>query len=183
MFPQTQPITYDDYRTLPDDGNRYEIIGGELFMTSPITQHQRISQRIERALDNYIQEHKLGEYFHAPMDVVLSMRDVVQPDIFYISNQRTHIISQKNVVEAPDLVIEILSESTEIIDRTRKKTLYEKYGVNEYWIVDPFQKTVEQFTLENKNFELNARVEQSQTLVSLVMEGFTLPLDKVFSDQ
>jgi Uma2 family endonuclease len=112
------------------------------------------------------------------------MTDVVQPDLLFIAKGRSYIISQgKNIIAAPDLVIEILSESTKTIDRTRKKSLYEKHGVREYWIADPSEKRVAQFVLENKDFRPAELLDESQTLVSTVIEGLTLPIEKVFIDE
>jgi Uma2 family endonuclease len=182
MATQTKLITYDDYRTLPDDGKRYEIIGGELFMTAaPIINHQLISQNIESRLDRYLQEHNIGKYFHAQVDVVLSMTDVVQPDIFYISNERSHIISEKNIIAAPDLAVEIISEGTKIIDQTTKKDLYEKYGVKEYWIVYPAEEKIDQFLLQDEKLELNETFEKTETLSTKVIPGFSVSLEKIFA--
>jgi Uma2 family endonuclease len=115
------------------------------------------------------------------MDVVLSMTDVVQPDIFYISNERSHIITEKNIVEAPDLVVEIISESRKIRDQTTKKALYEKYGVEEYWLVYPDEEKVEQFVLRNEVFELKNELQIPQKIVSSVMDGCSIPLEKIFA--
>ncbi len=181
MTTQTKLITYDDYLTLPEDGKRYEVIGGEVFMiAAPIINHQQISQNIESRLDRYLEEHNIGKYFHAQVDVVLSMTDVVQPDIFYISNERSHIIAENNIVAAPDLVAEIISESTKVRDQTTKKALYEKYGVKEYWIVYPDKEKIEQFLLENKKLILNKTFQKTEELFSKVIDGFTLPADQVF---
>lgn len=96
MATQSKLVTYDDYVTLPDDGNRYEIIGGELLMTpSPTSLHQRISFKLSNSLGNYVGKNDLGYIFYAPMDVVLSFTDVVQPDLMFISKQRSEIISEK----------------------------------------------------------------------------------------
>ncbi len=184
MATQTKPLTYDDYRSLPDDGNQYQLIGGQLIMSpSPTYFHQVISLNLSSALNQYVSGNKLGKIIYAPFDVVLSMRDVVQPDLMYISAGRTDIIAENNVVEAPDLVIEILSEGTKTIDRTSKKTLYEQNGAREYWIVDPTEKTIDQFILQEDIFELAGTFNSSQSLTSPVLEGFTLPIDKVFVDQ
>ena len=182
MATQIKLVTYDDYRNLPDDGKRYEIIEGELFMTpSPKTIHQRISHKLEYKLESYIQKHRSGEIFHAPMDVVLSMTDVVQPDILFISKERSHVITENNIVEAPDWVAEITSESTKVRDQTTKKALYEKYGVKEYWIVYPDDEKVEQFVLQDEKLELQKTVEKSGTLKSEVISGFSLPLKEAFA--
>jgi len=96
MVTQNKLVTYDDYQNLPDDGKRYEIIGGKLYIApSPNTLHQRISRKLEYELEDYIRKHNSGEIFTAPMDVVLSMTDVVQPDLMYISKERSRIITDK----------------------------------------------------------------------------------------
>jgi Uma2 family endonuclease len=165
MAIQAKLITYDDYRTLPDDGRRYEIIDGELLMSPGATfYHQIIVGNLFRELDYYVHKKKLGNVVLAPFDVVLSMTDVVQPDILFVAKDRSHIITEKNIVAAPDLVVEILSEGTKTIDRTRKKSLYEKYGVQEYWIVDPSEKAVEQFVLGDEGFQSADTLGESQML-------------------
>jgi Uma2 family endonuclease len=185
MTLQTTPVTYDDYRTLPDDGQRYEIIGGELLMSPGATfYHQIIVGNLFRELDNYVHKRKLGNIVLAPFDVVLSMTDVVQPDILYIAKDRSHIISQgKNIIAAPDLVVEVLSESTKTVDRTRKKSLYEKHGVLEYWIVDPSEESVSQLVLDGESFRPADIMGKSQTLISSVIEGLSIPIEKVFLKQ
>lgn len=183
MDTKTTLVTYDDYRNLPDDGNRYEIIGGELLMTpAPNTKHQRISHKLEYELEDYIQEHRSGEIFDAPMDVVLSMTDVVQPDLMYISNERSQIITERNIVDIPDLIVEIISETTKVTDQTRKKTLYEKHGLKEYWLVYPDDEKVEQFILQDKKLALNKTFEKSDMLSSKTIEGFTIELNAIFGD-
>src|SRR5690554_2681848 len=118
-------ITYDDYRHLPDDGKQYQIIRGELYMTpAPPTVHQRIARNLFLFMDDHVRKHKPGEILFSPVDVVLSMTDVVQPDIVFVAKERLNIIAEKNIVEAPDLVVEILSEHTGKIDRTKKMKLY-----------------------------------------------------------
>jgi Uma2 family endonuclease len=111
MTTQTTQVTYDDYRTLPDDGQRYEIIGGELLMSPGATfYHQIIVTNLVSRLHRYVSTRNLGNIVCAPFDVVLSMTDVVQPDVLFIAKGRSHIISQgKNIIAAPDLVVEILS--------------------------------------------------------------------------
>ena len=129
--------TYDDYLKTPDD-KRYELIEGELYMTpSPITNHQRISRKIEFLLEKFVTENELGEIFDAPYDVYFDDENVVQPDILFISKDRLNIIGDKNLQGAPDLVIEILSESNAYRDLIQKKKLYAMHGVKEYWIKEP----------------------------------------------
>ncbi|HLR32172.1 MAG TPA: Uma2 family endonuclease [Fodinibius sp.] len=183
MATQTKSLTYDDYRSLPDDGNQYQLIGGKLIMApSPKMIHQIISSNLFYVLKQYVSEKKLGQVLYAPADVVLSMRDVVQPDLMYISKARADIIAENNVVEAPDLVVEILSDATKTTDRTSKKALYEQNGAREYWIVEPREQTIDQLILREGTFELAGTFDSSQTLTSPALEGFTLPIDKVFID-
>jgi|AntRauTorckE6833_2_1112554.scaffolds.fasta_scaffold85826_1 Uma2 family endonuclease len=182
MAAKTTLVTYDDYQNLPDDGKRYEIIGGELFMTpAPSTLHQRILRKLLVKLDIYIEEHGLGEVFSAPTDVILSMTDVVEPDLLFISKKQLKIITKKNIVETPNLVMEILSKNTAAVDRNQKKALYERYGVKEYWIVNPEEKQIEQYVLQDESFALNAQLGASEKLTSKVIEGFSLYLPDVFA--
>jgi Uma2 family endonuclease len=184
MATQTKPVTYDDYRTLPDDGNQYQIIEGELNMSpSPNSLHQVILGKLFTLTNDYVEKNNLGTMILAPLDVVLSMTDVVQPDLMYISSGREDIIAENNIVEAPDLVVEILSPATKTMDRTNKKSLYQRYGAKEYWIVDPLAQTIEQFILQEEKFELNDSLNSSEVLTSSAIEGFTLPVGKVFPSQ
>ncbi|HET6528610.1 MAG TPA: Uma2 family endonuclease [Balneolaceae bacterium] len=174
-------VTYDDYRTLPDDGKRYEIIGGELYMTpAPTTYHQRILGNLYMQMRHFTDKSNLGEVLMAPVDIVLSMTDVIQPDLIYIAKSRAHIITRKNIVAAPDLVVEIISESTEAIDQNQKKQLYERYGVKEYWLVYPEKKQVEQFILRDQAFTLQNTYQVPDSLKSNILSGFSVELKNIF---
>jgi Uma2 family endonuclease len=182
MPAQTKLVTYDDYRTLPDDGKRYEIIGGELIMRgSPRIIHQIISLNLASKLHSFVSEHNLGRILEASTDVVLSMTDVVQPDILFVSKERSHIITENNIVAAPDLVVEILSESTKVRDKTTKKTLYEKYRAKEYWLIYPVEEKIEQFILQNEQLALNETFEKTDTLSTKVIPGFSVSLTEIFA--
>jgi Uma2 family endonuclease len=120
-MPVDTRLTYDDFCSLPEDGKRREIIGGELFVTpSPQTPHQRAVIRLSAHLWQFVDSHKLGEVFGSPFDVVFSEFDVVRPNLLYISNSRADVLTDKNVQGAPDLVVEVLSESTARVDRSIK---------------------------------------------------------------
>jgi Uma2 family endonuclease len=146
----SSPISYiavEDYYELPEDGNQYEIFDGVLELKpSPTTTHQRISHNIDWLLtDSCRNEYIL---MSAPIDVILSKTETRQPDIVMIHRSREHIIEEKAIVGPPDHVIEILSPSTAKKDRTKKKESYARFGVEEYWIVDPLNLTIEQYILE-----------------------------------
>ncbi len=142
-------LTYEDYIHFPDDGRIHELIDGDHYLSpAPGTRHQRISRHIQFQLYEQLEKPGLAEVFNAPTDYHLSQIDVVQPDIAVIDAERRHIISPKKVNAAPELVIEILSESTSSRDKSLKRDLYQRSGVPEYWIVDPEANTVEAFYLD-----------------------------------
>ncbi|MYE15344.1 MAG: Uma2 family endonuclease [Gemmatimonadetes bacterium] len=130
---------------MPDDGNRYEFIGGRLYMTpAPVIRHQRVSRRLQSALMQVLRDGGHGEVFYAPVLVEFpGTGDRVQPDILFVSNERRRIIGEKQVTGAPDLIVEILSPSTAHRDRGVKLDLYARCGVREYWIVDPTEDVVD----------------------------------------
>ena len=173
-------LTYEDYCLLPDNGKRYEIIDGELFVTpSPLRRHQQVLANVLYYLTDFVKNHDLGFVYPAPFDVVFSQFDVVEPDILYISNARASVVTEKNVQGAPDLVVEVLSESTAKIDRTTKLKLYARYGVGEYWVIDPLTSAVEIYRLVAGGYELAAQLDSRQSLTSPLFPGFTLPLSRL----
>ena len=142
--PGIRKLTYADYAQIPDDGKRHEILGGEEIVTpSPDVAHQRASVKLSTLLDRHVTEHGLGEVLTAPMDVVLGVSDIVQPDLLFVSRERSAIVGEMNVQGAPDLVVEISSPSTRALDRTRKLEAYATAGVRECWIVDRAERLVE----------------------------------------
>ena len=173
-------FTYADYRNTPED-KRYELIDGELIISPALrTTHQDTSLNIVLLLAAFVRERVLGKIFYAPTDVVLSDTDVVQPDILFVSNERAHIITEDNIRGAPNLVIEILSPSTAARDRTLKRALYAKHGVQEYWQVDTDARTIAVLTLTERGFDVAAAYGEGQTLTSPLLPGFELNLDLVF---
>jgi len=173
-------LNYEDFCLLPNNGKRYEIIEGELFVTpSPLRRHQRVLANLLYYLTEFVKKHDLGEVYPAPFDVVFSEYDVVEPDILYVSKARASIVTEKNIQGAPDLVVEILSESTAPIDRTTKLKLYARYGVAEYWVIDPTAYSVEIYRLVPGGYDLAAQLGPSQSLTSPLFPGFTLPLSKL----
>ena len=177
-----QLLTYDDYLTFPDsDGIRKEIIEGELFMSpAPAMKHQSISKKIFRILDDYITKNNLGEVWYAPCDVIFSNINVMQPDILFISNENYKILTALYIKGAPDLIIEILSPSTIENDRIYKKLVYEKFGVKEYWIVDPQEEIIEVWALKDTRFQLHQKAKKTQKFKSKLLEDLELDLSLIF---
>ncbi len=147
----TTPTTWEDVLRMPDDGNRYEFIGGRLYVTpAPVIRHQRVSRRLQSALMQVLRDGGHGEVFYAPVLVEFpGTGDRVQPDILFVSNERRGIVGEKQVTGAPDLVVEILSPSTAHRDRGVKLDLYARRGVREYWIADPNEDVVDVWRFGN----------------------------------
>src|SRR6266545_5600559 len=174
--------TYEDYVLLPDDGRRKEIIDGELFETpAPITKHQAVSRNLGFLLLLYLRDHPLGYLYHAPCDVIFSDSDIVQPDIIYVSNERAGIITDKNIRGVPDLLVEILSESYRRNDEVIKRKLYERYGVDEYWIVDPILETIKIYRRDGGAYRRVAELsnESADVLSTPLLPELGIPLSEV----
>ncbi|MFO0792976.1 MAG: Uma2 family endonuclease [Candidatus Brocadiaceae bacterium] len=181
--------TYEDYLNL-DDEKRYEIMAGKLKMMTPApgSNHQWISGKLEYLIRKFLEGKNLGYVMDAPLDVVLDAENVVQPDIVFISRQKREIIKKKGIFGSPDLLIEIISPSSQYRDTYEKKDLYAKYKVKEYWIVNPYIKGVEVLTLnEHDNYALFSEgyLEENvkRSVESMVLKGFVVDLNEVFKEE
>jgi len=145
-----------------------------------VTRHQRISRKIEFILEKYVTENNLGEVFYAPMDVYLDNENVVEPDILFISKDRLDIIGEKSINGAPDLIIEIISESSAYRDMVQKKRLYAKFGVREYWIVIPDESSIEIYALVDNKYNLHKTFNKDENLESPYLKGFKIQLSGIF---
>ncbi len=184
MSPQRADIktTYEQYRHLPETGPRYQLIDGELIMSpAPTSRHQKIVLRIAAALLAFVERNRLGEVFCAPIDVILSGTDVLQPDILFVAEARRKTIAREGIVEAPDLCIEVLSESTRAVDLGAKKMLYAKHGVREFWAVDPEENWIEVYRLSEDASSPFLRLDASGTLTTDIIPGFSLELRAIFA--
>jgi len=174
-------FTYEDYLLLPDDGKRYQIIEGEVYMVpAPAPWHQEIARKLVILLNEFVERPKLGRVYFAPCDVILSGEDIVQPDIFFISKEREHIITGRNIQGAPDLVIEILSQATAKLDKMAKMKLYERSGIKEYWLVDPDREEIEVLTLKGRSYESMGVFGIEQSFESALLEGLRVSLEEIF---
>ena len=147
----------------------------------PSTKHQKIAGFMYRTVADFVELRNMGTVLISPTDVVLSNHDVAQPDILFVSNERAGIITEANIQGAPDLVVEVLSPTTEGHDRGYKLTLYSRHGVREYWLVDPVAERVEVFTAGAEGLTLTATYQRSQTLVSPLLPELSIDLERVFS--
>ena len=176
----TAKLTYQDYAGTPE-GEIWELIDGEKFMPpSPGAAHQKIDMRLGSRLHSFVDDRDLGEVFSAPFDVVLSDVDVVQPDLLFVSKERLHIVTAANVQGAPDLVVEIRSPSTASRDWTIKRGLYARYGVKEYWVVDPDARRIWVMALGDAGFDEIGSYSAGDVLTSPSLEGLSIDLDDIF---
>ncbi len=181
--PAGEKWTYEDLLLLPDDGKRYEILDGELFVTaSPYTRHQEILGRLFLEVANYLRGNPLGRALFAPADVVLSRHDVVEPDLLFVAAERDEIVTERNIQGPPDLAVEVLSESTRKTDEVLKRRRYEQFGVREYWIVDPVVETVKIYRLAGASYERAAELsaEAGDTLTTPLLPGLSISLPDLF---
>jgi Uma2 family endonuclease len=185
LHDRIRKLTYDDYALLPEDGRRYEIIDGELYVSpSPFIPHQELSFELSGRFWSYLKRHRLGRILAAPVDVLLSKHDIVQPDLLFISNERAGIAADnKNVKGAPDLLVEILSKSTRKLDEEIKLHLYERYDVLEYWIFDTDRRSVRAYRRSGERLLLIAELsaEAGDVLTTPLLPGLELPLSEIFS--
>ena len=178
-------LTREDYEGFPDDGRRHEIIDGEHYVTpAPSVRHQAISRNLTALIWSFLSQRSLGKLFAAPCDVYLSRFDVVQPDLVFVSSGGGAIVTDDNIQGAPDLVIEILSPGTRKTDERTKRDQYARFGVLEYWIIDPELETIKVLRLGETGYEPPHEValERGQSLASRLLPGLELALDQVFAD-
>lgn len=175
-----RPATIDDLHKMPDDGRRYELIGGVIYVSpSPLVKHQYVSSRLHRVLSDYLADESRGALLYAPLDVELGPHDIVQPDLVFVRAEHRKRITTRRIVGPPDLVIEILSPSNPGHDLVRKAALYASAGVPEYWIVDPRTDTVRVLTLGDQTY-VEAH-DSTETVRSRVLDGLEIPVSELFA--
>jgi Uma2 family endonuclease len=176
-------VTFAELQQWPDDGCRYELYDGEVIVVpSPFPRHQRVLLHICGILVEY-ERATGGLVFEAPMDIVFSEHNVVQPDVVYFRQERRHVIDMNDATRAaPDLAVEILSRSTESRDRGRKMQLLARYRVPEYWIVDPVENRLEVYVLRESTYELVATYDETQDVRSPTLPNLAFPAARVFAE-
>jgi Uma2 family endonuclease len=180
----TRKLTYEDYVLFPEDGQRHELIDGEHYVSPvPYTLHQRVVVSVVVALANFARKTGCGEVLLAPTDVVLSPYDVVQPDVLYVSRERQRIMGEKFLSGPPDLAVEVLSPSTRRKDLELKLKLYERVGVQEYWIVDSERASMTVFRLGPQGFgpPLALSAAKGDVLTSPLLPGLKVPVAELLN--
>ena len=177
--------TFREIELADDDLFIYELFDGEIMKRSaPSLIHQRISRKLLGKMDTYIEEKKLGEVFSAPVDLNLDEHNAFQPDLAFISKERSFLIEDDDYIKgAPDLVVEIISPGTVKKDRVIKKDLCERFAVREYWLVDPLNKGIEIYIMQEDKYVLHDLQEISGKISSTVLTGFELELGHIFGEE
>ncbi|HLH60141.1 MAG TPA: Uma2 family endonuclease [Ktedonobacteraceae bacterium] len=180
--PEQGEWTYKQYAALPNDGKRYEIVNGVLYMTpAPNIAHQDAVFEIASYIRAYVKVVNLGRVFIAPVDVELTPNMVVQPDVFVILNANHDKIKENRIIGAPDLIVEVVSPGTAIYDRHEKYNAYAYAGVQEYWIADPGTRTVEVLVLESGKYHSRGVFRGQALLPSQVLPTFSAHVEQFFS--
>lgn len=171
--------TYADYRELPDDGNRYEVIEGRLLATpSPTAYHQILSRRLQFVFYALELEGK-GQIFDAPTDLLMPGADPVVPDLVYLKPGQESLVTRRGIEGVPEMILEILSRSTAATDRTTKLYLYARNGVRRYAMVDPSARTLELFLLDGSSYRLEASLGPEDQF-TIADYGVTLEMPALF---
>lgn len=181
----SRKLTYDDFMSFPDDGQRHELIDGVHYVTpSPATTHQRVSRDLLVALANFLRGCGIGEVFAAPFDVVLGLHDIVEPDLLVVLSNQAEIVTDKHVRGAPAIVVEILSPGTGRRDEGIKRKLYDRVGIGEYWLVNPQQGSVAIYRRDADDILTRQPVLEAthdDVLASPLLPDFSLSLRDLFS--
>lgn len=162
----------------------YELFDGELIdntmSPAPNFQHQHISRELEYLMITFCRNHKLGQVYDAPFDVIFDKNNVTQPDILYISNENMKNMGKQGFFGTPELIVEIISPRSFYDDQVRKKDLYERFGVQEYWIIEPANQVIEVFELLDKKYELFSYVAEEGIAKSKLLDGFEVDSKEIF---
>lgn len=184
MATKIEPLmTINDLEAMPEDGNRYEVIEGELFVScAPGLTHQQVSMNISFLIRSYLESYPIGLVFATPGLILTDISGVI-PDLVFFRHERSQdIISGERLTGAPDIVVEVLSPGAENMrrDRIAKRQLYARHGVPEYWMVDPEERAMEVYRLQSGSLELVATLKDEDELSSQFLPGFSCPASAIF---
>lgn len=171
----------DTLERLPPE-SRYELHDNQLIDLSPApnSAHQSISSELQFLLTSYVKQHSAGKIVAAPFDVILDQANTVQPDLCFISTQNLSNLTIRGFEGVPDLLVEIISPSSHYRDTVEKKADYERFGVLEYWLIDPANRVIEVFALREGRYQLHSFVAENGTATSALLPGFEAASGVVF---
>jgi len=178
-------VTVADLEALPEDGNRYEVIEGEIFVSrAPGLPHQLVSANISHEFKKYLAIHPIGLIVPTPGLVFDQYNGVIPDLVFFSHRRRSEIVERERLIAAPELAIEILSTGSQNInpDRITKRQLYSKYSVKEYWIVDVENRAVEIYRQSPTGLALNSTLYSGERIISPLLPNFDCPVDSLFEE-
>ena len=179
---KARPITRHEYAMIPVGAPNYQLIEGDLVMApSPSSFHQDILLNLATIFRGYLREHPLGKIYVAPLDTYLSDINVYQPDLLFVRKENLSIVEEHGVEGAPDLAIEILSKSSAKYDMGPKRSVYDRTGVEELWIIDPAKRTLAIYRLAEQPDTPLATYKSKQKFTSTLLPGLTIDLAEVFA--
>ena len=184
MSAKVEPLlTVDVLEAMPDDGNRYELFEGELFVSrAPGISHQRVLGNIYALIRAYLEQNPAGEVLLTP-GIIFDEFNSAIPDAVYVSDRlKSEIISGERIVRAPELVIEVVSPGTENArrDREMKRQVYGKHGVKEYWVADPPNRSLEIYRLKRRTLALAETLMDADEVTTPVLPGFKCRASQIF---
>ena len=173
-------LTWEDIKSLPEEG-KTELVEGKLYM-SPTAgyPHQRIGTLLTVEIVPFVQRNDLGEFLGRDVHVIFDEHNHFEPDLCFIAKQRLHIIQGPIINGPPDVIIEIISESNRAHDTKLKFGYYERYGVREYWLVDPREQSIAVYALEDGRYELLGEFRAGDLVRTRVLAGLELNPARVF---
>jgi len=178
---ETERLTAEEYRCLPADGGRYQLIEGKLYMApAPSSYHQEIVWNLTQILGGYLRQNPIGRVYLAPNDVYLSDRDVVQPDLLFLARSRQNLRQEDGLHGAPDLVIEVLSVATSQLDKKRKRVIYARAGVKEMWLIDPVLQQIHVYDFDRNPAKAVQLVEDDEDFTTPLLPGLKVSAPEVF---
>jgi Uma2 family endonuclease len=174
-------LTWDDLKNLPEDAGRTEIVDGDLIVSpTPSDRHQEISTALAAAIHPFVKRHKLGKFYGAPVHIVLGEHANFEPDLCFLASGNLHRLQSPVIVGPPDLIIEIISESNRTHDTVVKFQNYERYGVAEYWLVDPRDRRINVWSLQQGSYVSVGAFATGQNIQSRVLTGLQLDPAEIF---
>lgn len=179
IIDRTKEWTVEDFLQLEESNLPCELINGELFMSpAPNLTHQVVSGNLYDIFKAYAKKMN-GFAGYSPLDVYLDNKNVFQPDLLYVKEDNLSILNEKGLKGAPDLAVEIISPSNSFKDRNQKRRLYQKFGVKEYWIIDPGNRTLEIYDFSSEETPILYLAEEG-TVTSKLLSGLSFNFADLF---
>lgn len=173
---------FEYWLTLSSDSQIIEILRGEITMSPGTTNHAYVQSLLNYLLTQYTRTRCPGKFFTAPIALLIRRDFIPEPDLVFVRKERLGIVKEKWIDGPPDLVVEILSPTTEHRDRGIKLEAYAEFAVPEYWIVDPDRAFVEVYLLHKGFYRLHGSFEGGQQVKSALLSDLTLIPDDLFAE-